>query len=144
MRKVSVSAMLVLHGWGGRHQQAAPDINLARISRRADLTAEETSAVYERAGGDTLFVCAHGAGGNLSDRGVLATAKVMLARGIDVVRFNFLYKEKKSGRPDPMPKLMETITAVVERARGGEAEAGDHRWALDGGARGVDACRRWL
>ena len=106
---------------------------------RVAVGADETSAVYERADGEVLFVCAHGAGGNMTDRGVLATAKVMLARGIDVVRFNFLYKEKKSGRPDPVPKLMETITAVVERARGGEAEAGDHRWALDGGARGVDA-----
>ncbi len=84
---------------------------------RVAVGADETSAVYERAGGDTLFVCAHGAGGNMSDRGVLATAKAMLARGIDVVRFNFLYKEKKSGRPDPMPKLMDTITAVVGHAR---------------------------
>ena len=30
---------------------------------------------------------------------------------------SFLYKEKKSGRPDPMPKLKETFAAVVERAR---------------------------
>ena len=72
---------------------------------RVAVGAEETSAVYERAGGDTLFVCAHGAGGSMSDRGVLATAKVLLARGIDVVRFNFLYKEKRSGRPARMTAL---------------------------------------
>jgi len=34
-----------------------------------------------------------------------------------VVRFNFLYKEKKSSRPDAMPKLTETVAAVVARVR---------------------------
>ena len=64
-----------------------------------------------------LFIFAHGAGGNMSDRGMLALAKVLVARGLSLVRFNFLYKEKGSGRPDPMPRLMETTSAVVERAR---------------------------
>jgi uncharacterized protein len=36
---------------------------------------------------------------------------------MDVVRFNFLYKEKKSGRPDPMPLLESTVAAVVARVR---------------------------
>ena len=79
-----------------------------------------TSAVYEPAssGEDrALFVCAHGAGGNMSDRSVLTTANAMRANGFGVVRFNFLYKERKSGRPDPMPKLTNTLAAVVERAR---------------------------
>jgi predicted alpha/beta-hydrolase family hydrolase len=64
-----------------------------------------------------VFVCAHGAGGNMNDRGILQTANVMRKRGLGVVRFNFLYKEKKSGRPDPMPRLKECITAVVSRVR---------------------------
>ncbi len=81
---------------------------------------ETTSAVYESAtsGEDVaLFVFAHGAGGNMSDRGVLATANALRAEGIGVVRFNFLYSEKKSGRPDPMPKAMEAMVAVVDRVR---------------------------
>jgi predicted alpha/beta-hydrolase family hydrolase len=53
----------------------------------------------------------------MSDRGMLATANALREEGIGVVRFNFLYKEKKSGRPDPMPKLMETVAAVVTRTR---------------------------
>ncbi|HKT07082.1 MAG TPA: alpha/beta family hydrolase, partial [Gemmatimonadaceae bacterium] len=64
---------------------------------------DTTSAVYEPAlgGADAaVFVCAHGAGGNMADRSVVATAKAMQARGLGVVRFNFLYKEKKRGRPD--------------------------------------------
>jgi predicted alpha/beta-hydrolase family hydrolase len=65
----------------------------------------------------TLFVCAHGAGGNMNDRGLVQTASALRKRGISTVRFNFLYKEKKSGRPDPMPRLKECITAVVARVR---------------------------
>lgn len=78
---------------------------------------DTTSAAYEPAGGDALFICAHGAGGSMSDRGLLATSKTLVEHGIDVVRFNFLYREKKSGRPDPMPRLMETFSAVVDHAR---------------------------
>lgn len=77
---------------------------------------DTTRAEFEPAenGNDAaLFVCGHGAGGNLNDRGVLATANAMRANGLGVVRFNFLYKEKKSGRPDPMPKLTDTFAHVV-------------------------------
>jgi predicted alpha/beta-hydrolase family hydrolase len=64
-----------------------------------------------------VFVCSHGAGGNMDDRALRATAKALCERGMTVIRHNFLYTEKKSGRPDPMPKLQDCITAVVERAR---------------------------
>jgi predicted alpha/beta-hydrolase family hydrolase len=64
-----------------------------------------------------VFVCAHGAGGNMLDGGMQKTAKALVSRGVNLVRFNFLYKEKKSGRPDPMPKLQECFAAVVERTR---------------------------
>jgi uncharacterized protein len=83
--------------------------------------SETTSALYESATADeiegTVFVCAHGAGGSISDRGTLAVANVLRARGVGVVRFNFLYKEKKSSRPDAMPKLEATIEAVVDKVR---------------------------
>jgi uncharacterized protein len=81
---------------------------------------EEVSAVYEPATSPqevAVYVSAHGAGGNMSDRMMLATANAFRARGFGVVRFNFLYKEKKSSRPDAMPKLMETVSAVVGRVR---------------------------
>ena len=88
---------------------------------RVAVGGEETSAVYEGpsavATRNIVFVCAHGAGGSMFDRGVLATANTMRARGLGVVRFNFLYKEKKSGRPDPMPRLRECVATVVERTR---------------------------
>jgi uncharacterized protein len=53
----------------------------------------------------------------MADRGMLQTAETLRTRGMDVVRFNFLYKEKRVGRPDPMPVLQETVAAVVERVR---------------------------
>jgi len=48
---------------------------------------------------------------------MLSVTRALRARGIGIVRFNFLYKEKGSGRPDPMPRLMETVRAVVQRTR---------------------------
>jgi hypothetical protein len=64
-----------------------------------------------------LFVCAHGAGGQMNDRGMAQAAEAMRSAGLDVVRFNFPYTESKSRRPDPMPRLMDTIRAVVAHAR---------------------------
>ena len=81
---------------------------------------ETTSAVYDPApngDGSTVFVCAHGAGGNMSDKSMLTVARALGARGLSIVRFNFLYKEKRSSRPDPMPKLKETTEAVIARVR---------------------------
>jgi predicted alpha/beta-hydrolase family hydrolase len=78
----------------------------------------ETTAVFEpatSAAGSAVFVCAHGAGGHMGDRPMLQVTAALRGRGLDVVRFNFLYKEMKSGRPDPMPLLQETVAAVVER-----------------------------
>jgi predicted alpha/beta-hydrolase family hydrolase len=71
----------------------------------------------EGGGPRIVFVCAHGAGGHRDDKSMLALRTELVSRGVDVVRFNFLYREKGSGRPDPMPKLMETFRAVVARVR---------------------------
>ncbi|GAC1412178.1 MAG: alpha/beta fold hydrolase [Gemmatimonadaceae bacterium] len=94
---------------------------LVRSEWRVTVGSEETSAVFEPASVEAerelVFVCAHGAGGNMSDRSVLQAANTLRARGAGVVRFNFLYKEKKSGRPDPMPRLKECFSAVVARTR---------------------------
>ena len=80
----------------------------------------ETSAVFEPTSAGNyagVFVCAHGAGEGMSGRGMLAAAAQMRTRGLDVVRFNFLYKERGSGRPDPMPQLQDCFSAVVDRVR---------------------------
>lgn len=70
-----------------------------------------------------VFIFAHGAGGHMNDRGMLATAARLEREGIDVVRFNFAYREKGSSRPDPMPVLIERIEAVVAQVRSEKAPA---------------------
>jgi predicted alpha/beta-hydrolase family hydrolase len=87
------------------------------VTWRVAVGGDEVTAMHDSAGSSTVFVCAHGAGGNMNDRGVTSVSRVMRAQGMDVVRFNFLYKEKGSGRPDTMPLLKKTVEAVVGRVR---------------------------
>jgi predicted alpha/beta-hydrolase family hydrolase len=81
---------------------------------------EEASAVLEPAigaEGKALFVAGHGAGSDMNHRSMLKLSEVLRGRGFDVVRFNFLYREKGSRAPDRMPKLQACFSAVAERAR---------------------------
>jgi predicted alpha/beta-hydrolase family hydrolase len=90
------------------------------VEWRVQVGDDTTSAAFDPSPtGDhsTVFVCAHGAGGNMSDKGMLTTTRALGTRGLDIVRFNFLYKEKRSNRPDLMPRLKETTAAVVARVR---------------------------
>ena len=64
-----------------------------------------------------LFVCGHGAGGHMDDRGVLRTAAVLQEVGLEVVRFNFPYRERGSKLPDPMPVLRQRFEQVVGAQR---------------------------
>ena len=78
--------------------------------------SDRTTVVWEPAtpgNHDVVFVCAHGAGGQMNDRSVVAAARALRRRGIGTVRFNFLYRERGSGRPDSMPRLIECFAAVV-------------------------------
>jgi predicted alpha/beta-hydrolase family hydrolase len=86
---------------------------------RIAVGGEETSAVFEPAASSAgaVFVCAHGAGGHMNDSGMTRLAHALRARGFDLVRFNFLYREQGSRRPDPMPRLKACVAAVLERAR---------------------------
>lgn len=87
-------------------------------------------------GAKALFVCAHGAGGDMDARGMLRLASALEARGFDVVRFNFPYREKGSGRPDPMPVLKASIEKIVETVR---KELGGRRLIVGGRSMGARA-----
>ena len=81
---------------------------------------DQTSVAWDSATpgeGGVVFVCAHGAGGQMNDRSVVAAARALGRHGISTVRFNFLYRERGSGRPDPMPRLIECFDAVVASVR---------------------------
>jgi uncharacterized protein len=80
----------------------------------------ETEALFEapaRGNCGVIFVCAHGAGGHMDDRGTQAVTAELRSRGIGTVRFNFLYRHCASSRPDRMPDLMRCMAAVVEHTR---------------------------
>src|SRR3989449_11597539 len=98
---------------------------------RVAVDEEETTAIFEPGAGDTqaVFVCAHGAGGHREDRGMVRLAAVLRPRGFDLVRFNFLYRENGSGRPDAMPRLKRCLGAVVARTR---KELGPRRLIIGG------------
>lgn len=87
---------------------------------RIDVGGEKTSALVETAPASrAVFVCAHGAGGNMEDASMRALAASLRehAPDIDLVRFNFLYSEKGVKRPDRMPKVIDCYGAVVDRVR---------------------------
>lgn len=102
---------------------------------RVAVGEKDVTGIIEPAVGESrgVFVCAHGAGGSISERGTLAMAKLFKSIGLDVVRFNFPYKERGSGRPDPMPVLENTIRAVVGRA---QDERAPHRIFIGGRSMG--------
>jgi predicted alpha/beta-hydrolase family hydrolase len=66
---------------------------------------------------DVVFLCGHGAGGHLSDRGTVGVAHALRDRGLRVVRYNFEYSDKGVKRPDPMPKAMACLAAVLADVR---------------------------
>jgi hypothetical protein len=53
----------------------------------------------------------------MADGGMTRAAQALEAAGFNVVRFNFPYREKGSGRPDPMPVLKVAIAEAAARAR---------------------------
>ncbi len=88
-----------------------------RVATDAGETTAEVDPTASGPGGGTVFVCAHGAGGHMADRAVLGLSAALRPRGMHVVRFNFLYRERRAARPDPMPQLVGAFTAVLARVR---------------------------
>jgi predicted alpha/beta-hydrolase family hydrolase len=89
------------------------------VSWRIGIGADVVSATLEPASSGAsapLLVLAHGAGGHMADRGMLALSATLAALDLNIVRFNFVYREKASARPDPMPRLMECVAAVAAHA----------------------------
>jgi predicted alpha/beta-hydrolase family hydrolase len=95
-------------------------MSASEVHWRIAVDGEETSAIFEPAahGGEgAVFVCAHGAGGHMRDRNMNALAEALRQRGLGMVRFNFLYREQASRRPDPMPRLEACMAAVIAHVR---------------------------
>jgi predicted alpha/beta-hydrolase family hydrolase len=73
------------------------------------------AAKQNRAG--VTIILGHGAGADQMSGFMRMAAAGLAARGLDVMTFNFLYKEQKRGAPDPKAKLESCYRAVIEVAR---------------------------
>jgi predicted alpha/beta-hydrolase family hydrolase len=63
------------------------------------------------------LVLAHGAGAGMAHKAMAATADGLEARAIAVLRYQFPYMERGSGRVDPAPVAHATVRAAVAEAR---------------------------
>ena len=68
-------------------------------------------------GAKAALVLAHGAGVGMAHKSMAGVAEGLAKRKIATLRFNFLYMEKKSGRPDAPPLAHKAVRAAV--AEGG-------------------------
>ncbi len=64
-----------------------------------------------------VFVCAHGAGGHKDDKAMLRLAATLEPLGVEVLRFNFPYREKGLKRIDPMPVLKDAFLEAIAGRR---------------------------
>ena len=63
------------------------------------------------------YVFAHGAGAGMAHKSMTAIAEGLAARGVATLRFNFLYMERGSKRPDSPPLAHSAVRAAVAKAR---------------------------
>ena len=79
----------------------------------------------------TTMILAHGAGAPQTHPFMTAFARLLSARGLDVVTFNFLYMERGRRVPDPKARLEACYRAVIAAARA-RAGDGDRRMVIGG------------
>jgi predicted alpha/beta-hydrolase family hydrolase len=65
----------------------------------------------------SALILAHGAGTDMTAPLLVAVAEGLAARGVTVLRFNFLYKELGKKAPDAMPKLELVYRTAIEAMR---------------------------
>jgi len=82
------------------------------------LDAERSvSGLWTRPDGATaLLVLAHGAGAGMAHKAMTATAEGLAARGIATLRYNFLYMERGSKRPDSPALAHQAVRAAIAKA----------------------------
>jgi predicted alpha/beta-hydrolase family hydrolase len=72
------------------------------------------AAKKDRAG--VTIILGHGAGADQMSGFMRMAAEGFATRGLDAMTFNFLYKERGRGAPDPKAKLEACYRAVIEAA----------------------------
>jgi hypothetical protein len=86
-----------------------------RTIRLPDKTS--VSALWQKpADAKACLILAHGAGAGMTHKATAATADGLAERGIAVLRFNFPYMERGSGRPDSPAIAQAAVRAAVAEA----------------------------
>lgn len=62
------------------------------------------------------YVFAHGAGAGMAHKSMTAIAEGLAERGVATMRYNFLYMERGSGRPDSPALAHQAVRAAVAKA----------------------------
>ena len=86
------------------------------ISPHQSVTAMVYPAAEKHRAGVTLIL-GHGAGAGHTSDFIVSSASGLAARGIDIITFNFLYREQGRRIPDPNDKLEACYRAVIEAVR---------------------------
>ncbi len=79
--------------------------------------ARTTARIHRASSARATLVLAHGAGAPQTHEWMVAMARAIAARAIDVVTFNFLYAEAGRRAPDRPPVLEGTWRAVIAAVR---------------------------
>lgn len=97
--------------------------------------AHTTAVVYPAADARASLLLAHGAGGRQTHPWMVAVARALSARGLDVVTFNFLYTEAGRRLPDRNDVLEATWRAAIAAVRS-RAELAQGRLFIGGKSMG--------
>jgi len=77
----------------------------------------ETSGLWlAPSGAKAVFVFAHGAGAGMAHKSMAAIADGLAERGVATLRFNFLYLERGSKRPDAPALAHQAVRAAAAKA----------------------------
>ncbi|MEO5741397.1 MAG: alpha/beta fold hydrolase [Vicinamibacterales bacterium] len=102
-------------------------------------TGQSTTALLYGAHTSTrrpaTLVLAHGAGAPQHHPFMVAFARALSERGLDVLTFNFLYTKQKRKVPDRMPQLIACYRAAIDVARA-EIESARERLFVGGKSMG--------
>jgi len=93
-----------------------PETLTVRINESENVTALLYPAAKRQSAGVTLLL-GHGAGANQLSGFMVMIAKGLAARGVDVMTFNFVYKERGRSIPDPKARLESCYQAVIKTAQ---------------------------
>ena len=93
-----------------------PEPFRVEIPAHQSVTATAYPAAREHCAGVTLIL-GHGAGAGQTSDFIVSFAAALAGRGIDVVTFDFLYREQGRRIPDPNDKLEACYRAVIEAVR---------------------------